>query len=444
MTLTADGRKPPERRLHPLRAEIVRGFAPWTGAAVLLTLGMLLTGTSAQWQGGWAETRSQLHDSMLVIAPLTAAAGCLQGGRERRRRTDELWETAVRGRLARFLASAMPVALWAAAGFTAAAALALLATWPYAQGDRPHLGLLPGDAVLLAACAMAGHVVGRLVAWRPAAPALAMAGYVGLAVPAMASPGAGRHLDAAFPAPVGSYPVWWQPVVMAVWTGGLASAAVLAYAARRRYTALVPLAAAIAAGALLVRTGDGLWHDDPLASRQVCDTSTTPQICVNARYEGLLPQVREALSEVVGRLEGVQNLPVRFEDRPTAPRHGEAQLPMLAPLGWSVVRGRLTDPKQYAWEAVAELEGRGDCQSTLDPRVRRADDAVEHYLAPGPHQEYFDRLAAEGSAAERAELTARQRARARLASMGEEERRIWLSAYFATAGSCGARAVPAL
>ncbi|MET8644128.1 hypothetical protein [Streptomyces sp. NPDC004675] len=444
MTLTADGEKPSTRPPHPLRAEAVRGFAPWTGAAVLLTLGVLLTGTSARWQGGWAETGAQLHDSMLVIAPLAAAAGCLQGGRERRRRTDELWETAVRGRLARFLASAVPVALWAAAGFAAAAALALLATWPYARGDRPHLGLLPGDAVLLAACALVGHVVGRLVAWRPAAPVLAMAGYVGLAVPATASPGAARHLDAALSAPVGSDPVWWQPMVMAVWTGGLASAVVLAYAARRRYTALVPLAAAIAAGALLVRTGDGLWHDDPLASRQVCDTSTTPQICVNARYEGLLPQVHEALSDVTGRLAGVQNLPVRFEDRPGAPRHGEAQLPMLAPFGWSVVRGRLADPQQYAWEAVAELQDRGDCEGTVDPRVRRADDAVEHYLAPSPHQGYFDELAAEGGAAERAELTARQRARARLASMGEEERRIWLSAYFAAVGDCGARGVPAL
>jgi hypothetical protein len=198
------------RPSHPLRAEAVRGFAPSAGAAVLLTLAVLLVGSSARWQGGWAETQTELHDAMLIAAPLAAAAGCLQGGRERRRRTEELRGTVVRGSLARFLAPALPVALWAVAGYLVAAALALLATWPYATGDRPYLGLLPADAVVLASCALIGHVVGRLVAGRPAAPLLAMAGYVALGLAARAQHGSGRHLDPAFPVPIDSVPVWWQ------------------------------------------------------------------------------------------------------------------------------------------------------------------------------------------------------------------------------------------
>ncbi|MCX4762204.1 hypothetical protein OG562_14715 [Streptomyces sp. NBC_01275] len=443
MTLVADVAPVPVRA-EALRAEALRGFAPWAGFAVLLTVAVLLGGSADRWQGGWAETRSELHDALLIVLPLAAAAGCWQGGRERRRRTEELWGTAVRGPLARFLVSALPVGLWAAGGYLVAAGGAMVATWAYARGDQPYVGLLAADAVTLVGGAVAGQVVGRLVPWRLAAPVLAMAGFVVLGVVGSARSGSGRLLDPAFSVGVGTVPVGWQPGAMAVWTGGLAAAAVLAYAARRRYTALLPLAAATAAGVLLVQTGDGLWQPNPAGRGQVCDTSTTPQVCVNARYRGLLPQVTAALSGVTGRLDGVRNLPVRFEDRPGSPRRGEAELPMLTPMGWSFVRGRLTNPERYAWEAVMALQNRADCAKAPDARVSRADDAVENYLAPSPAQTTFDELAAEGDKADRAELAQRRAARARLAAMGADERRTWLSAYFATARDCDAKGVPAL
>ncbi|MFI7503415.1 hypothetical protein ACIBVL_34090 [Streptomyces sp. NPDC049687] len=443
MTLVAKPKTRRRKAAHPLRAEAGRGFAPWAAAAGLLTPAVLLAAVADRWQGGWAETRTELHSVLLVLVPLAAAAGCRQGGRERRRGTEELWGTAVRLPLARFLASALPVALGMAAGYLVAAAGALLATWPYARGDRPHLDLLPTDAVVLAAAAVAGHVVGRLIPWRAAAPLLALGGYLGLALTGRADTGVGRSLDPAIPVSEGLVPVVWQPGAMAVWTVGLTAAAVLAYAARRRWTALPPLAAAVTAGALLVGTGDGLWRTDPVGGRQVCDTSTTPQVCVNARYGELLPQVTAALSGVTGRLEGVRNLPVRFEDHSGEPRDGEVQLPMLTPIGWSVVRGRLTDPEQYAWEAVMMLEGRGDCPE-LDPDLRLADDAVEHYLAPSPAEQTFDELDAKGDEERRRGLAQRRAARAALASMGGDERRRWLSAYFESVGDCGASEVPAL
>ncbi|GAB7108450.1 hypothetical protein JCM4814A_67640 [Streptomyces phaeofaciens JCM 4814] len=433
----------PVRHAHPLRAETVRGFAPLAGAAVLLTTAVVLGGSADRWQGGWAETRTELHDALLVLLPLAAAAGCRQGGRERRRRTEELWGTAVRGPLARFLVSALPLALWVAAGYLLAVAGALLATWPYARGDRPYLALLPADTVALAAAAVAGQVVGRLVTWRLAPPLLATAGFVALGVSLSARESAGRFLNPAFPVAVGEVPAGWQPVAAIGWTAGLVAAAVLAHAARRRYAALLPLAAAVAAGAVLVTAGDGPWRTNPAEGRQVCDTSTTPQICVNARYGELLPQVTAALSRVTDRLDGVRNLPVRFEDRTGEPRADEVQLPMLTPIGWSMVRGRLTDPEQYAWEAVAALQRRADCDA-LDPRVGLADDAVENYLAPSPAREQFDALDARGDQEERDDLERRRAARARLLAMGEEERREWLSAYFATTGSCDSTEVPAL
>ncbi|MFD8815402.1 hypothetical protein ACFV23_28890, partial [Streptomyces sp. NPDC059627] len=292
----------------PLRTEARRGFAPWAGLTVLLTLGVVLAASADRWQGGWAETAAQLHNAVLVTVPAAAAAGCWQGGRERRRRTEELWGTVVRPPLSRFLVSALPVALWVAAGYAVAAGLALLATWPYALGGAPRLALVPTDAFVSGAAVVAGHAVGRLVPSRLAAPLLATAGYVGLGVTAAAYEGSGRFLNPACQFMATWVPVWWQPVAMAVWAGGLTGAAVLAYAARRRWTAVLPLAAAAAAGALLVQTGDGLWHTDPLAGRQVCDTSVTPAVCVNARYADALPQVSAALSGVTGKLAGVRNL----------------------------------------------------------------------------------------------------------------------------------------
>ncbi|MFJ3643289.1 hypothetical protein ACIPRD_26525 [Streptomyces sp. NPDC090108] len=444
----SDGRKgtgrggPRAWAAHPLRAEFLRGIAPWTGAALLLVLGVLLACTSRRWQGGWGETAQELHTALVIAVPLAVAAGCWQGGRERRRGTEELWATAGRGPLVRLAASALPVAFWLAVGYLAAAAAAMVATWPYAQGDRPQLASLPAGAVAVGAAALAGHVAGRLVPARPFAPLPALAVYAGLAWAEYAST-PWSYLSPSQQLGGTVVPVWWQPVAMAAWTGGLAAAAALVYAARRRYTALLPLAAALWAALLLVQNGPALWVHNTLADRQVCDTSVTPAVCVNARYAGMLPQVTGALSGLTGRLEGVRHLPARWADRPGGPRADEVELPMLTPMGWHQVRGRLVDPQQYAWEALAALQY-GDCPDTQDPHRAAVDDAVEHYLAPSPFTDDFDARDARGSAADRAELKARLVARGHLKAMGEAQRRAWLSSYFATTRDCDAKGVPAL
>jgi hypothetical protein len=433
------GDNPIERGYTAAAARCVRR------AAVLLTMAVALSANSTRWQGDWAETRDRLQSAAVLLgAPLALAAGCWQGGRERRRRTGELMATTARGPLARLLASGLPLVLWVVAGYAVAVVLALLATWYCATGDSPYVIAPLMNAAVLASAVLAGQVVGRLMAWRLAAPLLAIGAYVGLGV---LSYGGGRNsyapLSPLADAMTDSVPVWWQPFAMTAWWGGLAAAAVLAYAARRRALALLPLAAAVAAGTLLVQTGDGLWHTSQLARRQVCDTSTTPQICVNARTEGLLPQVSKALSGVTGRLEGVRNLPVRFEDLPVEPARDEVQLPMLTPIGWSVVRGELTDPQEYAWAAGMSLVGRSQCDDSV-PSLDAVDNAVEHYLAPNPSEKDFDRQLAERGGADRARLEARLDARARLEAMGERERRDWLSAYFATANECAPSKVPTL
>jgi hypothetical protein len=244
--------------------------------------------------------------------------------------------------------------------------------------------------------------------------------------------------------------VWWQPLAESVWVVGLAAAAVLAYAASRRYTSVLPLTAAAVAAVLIGQTGDRMWSDHPLAHQQVCDTSVRPNICVNALHPGLLPEVKEALSGLHGRLEGVENLPVRFEDRLGEPGPDEAQLPMLTPIGSAMVRGRLTDPEQYAWEAAAALTGKDPCDARMeDERASRVDSAVTEWLSPSRTRAEIERhilRSAQEAGDDKlpAGIRAERAASARLASMGTDERRAWLSRYFATADSCDPKQVPAL
>ncbi|WP_328396544.1 hypothetical protein OHS70_11895 [Streptomyces sp. NBC_00390] len=436
---------------HPLRSELRRGFAPWAGLAVAATLSITMAGKAPQWQGSWGETQTMLHlVSALLGGPLAAAAGCWHGGRERRRRTDELRASAARGPLAQFLTASLPVAAWIAVAYAVVAVGVGAATWPYASASRPLLSPALADAAFLVAMTVLGHVVGRLVAWWPAAPALAVCGYLVLGVPTYATSGF-RHLSpASAPETDSVLPVWWQPLAESVWVGGLAAAAVLAYAASRKYIALLPLTAAAVAAVLIGQTGDRMWRDHPLAHQQVCDTSVRPQICVNALYPAMLPEVGAALSGLTDRLEGVENLPVRFEDRAGEPRPNEAQLPMLTPTGQSMVRSRLTDPEQYAWEAASALTSGDRCAARiLDKRASQVDDAVTEWLAPNRIRNEIERqhlrsALESGDDKMQAGIRADRAARARLASMDTDERRAWLSRYFATADSCDPKRVPAL
>ncbi|MFI5810839.1 hypothetical protein ACIA7S_07635 [Streptomyces sp. NPDC051643] len=448
----AAGAPPAAGAPHPLRTESLRGFTPWAAAALLLALGWPLAATAAQWQGSWGGTTDRLSTAAgLIAVPFGLAAGAWQGGRERRRRMTELRAASPRTPLAQFLTAALPLACALAAAYLVVVAGALLACAPYVSAGGPVPAVFAGDALSIAACTVLGQVAGRVMPWRLTAPALAICGYV-LAAGGVGSSGL-THLAPASLHLVGDgdLPVWWYPLVSALWTAGLAAAAVLARSARRRVTALLPLAAASAAAVLLVHTGDGMLRDNPLAHRQVCDDSTTPHVCVNATRPDLLPEAVRVLSGVTSRLKGVQNVPVRFEDLPRRPREDEAELPMLTPLGWWSVRGKVNDPEQYARQGAVNLVRRECEEAPSARRVQVTDGAVLRWLAPDSAGK-DDRERAVASARERgdtkelATLRAEDRAYARLAALTDDERRSWLGRYFATAHACDpdANEVPSL
>ncbi|KWT58045.1 hypothetical protein ADL21_31230 [Streptomyces albus subsp. albus] len=445
MTSTALPRPCP----HPLRAESRRSVAPWAAIAVFLTLAIVMVSKADQWQGSWGTSRITLHAAATVLGgPLVAAIGCWHGGRERRCRTYGIRIAAARSPLAQFAVAALPVVVAVVVGYVLVAGGTVAASWPYASAG-PSLSplVLPvvADAVFLAATTAGAMVVGRLVRWRPAAAVFAGFTYAVLALPAYRGTAVRFLIPSVEDGTGEALPAWWQPVAMAGWTGGLAVAAVLAYAARRRWAGLLPLAAAACAAVLLVQAGDRAWRPDPVAARQVCDDSA-PRVCVNALDKNLLPQVSRALSGITGRLAGVRNAPVRFEDLRRAPGSDEVQLPQLF-RGQSVVRGRLADPERFAWEAAAGLTARGDaCEAA---RFNRVDGAVRDWLVSNGlsdrRRASWARLAREqGDEQAIARSEADARALRHLASMDDERRRAWLSRYFASRGSCDARKVPQL
>ncbi|WP_406330055.1 hypothetical protein [Streptomyces sp. NBC_00203] len=442
----------PRSAPHPFRVESLRGFAPWAGGGLILALGWTLAATSVQWQGSWGEMTEELNTAAGVIGvPFAIASGAWQGGRERRRRTTELFASTARTPLAQFLTAALPLACWLAGAYLVVTAGAVLACAPYASAGDPMPLVHAATALSLAACTVLGHTAGRVAPFRLTAPVLAICGYVAAGTLGK-QPSNLRYLGLALLHVFGDdvLPVWWYPLLSALWAAGLATAAVLAHAAYRRATALLPLAAALGAAVLLVQTGDGLLRDNPLARQQVCDESTTPNICVNATYPGMLPEVTHALSGLTGRLKGVENLPVRYEDLWRDPHKDEAQLPNLTPFGWSVVRGKVTDPEQYAWEAAGALV-RIDCEDLPPQRIQVTDDAVLRWLAPDSlskeiREQSVAQARQQGETKELARFRAEDKAYAHLTAMTDDERRSWLSRYFATAQKCDPKAseVPSL
>ncbi|MFF0472784.1 hypothetical protein [Streptomyces sp. NPDC004284] len=403
------------RPVSPLRTELRRGLGPWAGAAAALVVLVTMYGKAPQWQTRWTDVTGLLHVVVgLLGGPVALAAGCRQGGRDRRRGTAELWESVPRSPLRRLLVAVAPSALWPVAGVLFADAVCLLAAWPYVSAGRPYLELLATDAVAIAALGVLGHLAGRLAPWRPTALLLGIVGYIGLAI------GTYTNAKARWLGPAVEYryawarTVWWFGPVSMAWTAGLALAALLAYGARTarlRALALIPLAVAVTAAGMILRLppNNGPWHVDPALTRPVCDGGA-PQVCVTALDRKLLPAVSEALAPVNARLRGLPGAPARWAAGPLAPRPGDVAL--LDPVA-DAVRGRIERADRYRNFAVMQLFSdtcrQGDLTGPDAERVITVNTAVIQWLAPTPDggpdvvgtQPYIDRLRSRSPAAQR-------------------------------------------
>ncbi|MGX2998810.1 hypothetical protein JNUCC64_31840 [Streptomyces sp. JNUCC 64] len=431
------------RRVHPARAEAVRGIAPLTGVVVALAPGVPAALFADGWQGSWWETQMTLRQgAALFAAPLAGAAACWQGAREHRRRTLELRATAARSPLAQAVMSAAPGALWTVAGYLAALVGCLLATLPYAGAGGPRAGLVLADAAFLAAVSVIGHVCGTVLPHRLVPP---LYGGLLLLVPLLPGPLSPYDVPDS-PRLTDAVTVGWYPWAVLGWWGGLALAALLGRAARRRSVALVPLLVAVVAAVPLVRSGERVWRIDPLAQRTVCAPVSVPRICVDALNEEVLPQVVRALSPLGPKLRGVTGVP-RLRESPGGAGPEDAVLPDLHP-SIALVRGRLVDPAGYLTTVTVELTTPPRaCVGPGTDRLGTAGWTVSLWLLPEglrARELDYQRDSSSGYPQERARLDAREAEVARLDALSGEERRAWLSGYFAARAGCAPGEVPPL
>ncbi|MFE0699192.1 hypothetical protein [Streptomyces sp. NPDC058872] len=382
---------PRPRTVPPLRAELRRGSGPWIGAVVALTVLLAMYDTAPSWQTRWTDATGLLHAAGgLLGGPLALAAGCWQGGRDGRRGTAELWGSVPRSPLRRLFLAVAPSALWPAAGLLFADLVCLWATRPYVSGGRPLLELLAADVVAVGALGALGHVAGRVLPRRVAAPLLGVVGYVGLGLGTYTESGARWLSPAAEYTNPWAWPVWWFGPVSMAWTAGLALTALLLHGAETaglRARALVPLALAVTSAVLLLRlpSDEGPWRPAPSLSRAVCDDGV-PRVCVTALDRKLLPALSEALHPVNARLRDLPGAPTRWAIGPLDPRPGDVEL--LEPAQY-VVHGRVADPAAYRASAVMQLfsdtcrpDDLGDADAE---RARAVNSAVVEWLAPAPN-----------------------------------------------------------
>ncbi|MES4904842.1 MULTISPECIES: hypothetical protein [unclassified Streptomyces] len=415
------------RAAHPLRAELRRGIGLPAGAAVLAALLLAMYNKSDAWLVGWPDTTNMLRTAgLLVGAPLAAAAACWQGGRERRRGTEELLATAARPHLRRTLLAAAPAILWPVAGYLLTAAVCLSVTWQYASYGSPYVSLIAADATAIAAIAALGFLAGRLVPWRLAPPVVALIVYgaelyidIQDSPVAWLSPGK-EHINSW------DRPVWWFGPASMVWMAGLAAAGLLAYATRRRARALAlaPLAAAATAAVLLVQTGEGVWRPDPASTALVCDDGA-PRVCVTRAHSRMLPDASAALAGLTAKLRTVPNAPTRIVEAldDSEVRRTDAA---LSSLEYYFRRNRIVDPEMFAANAALGATA-PSCPGVSDEdRYNDLSEAVAEWLAPMPRPEPPIGQDAPGFT----------RDLERLKAMPDRERTRWLGSYFAAVRSC--------
>ncbi|WP_431954684.1 hypothetical protein [Actinacidiphila sp. bgisy167] len=419
--MTALALRPP---VSLARTELRRGTGPWAGAVIAAVVAFNLFVQRYRLGDNWTDAQQMLrHFSVLAGGAVALAAGCWQGGRERRCGTGELFASAARTPLARALAACLPAVLWPVCGYLLPAVAALGAIWPYAGFGQPSWSMVFQDVVSFGALGALGFAVGGALRWRMAAPLVGLVGFVALGYTQNAD-GSVKWLTPAGYG-FGERPTWAFGLLCAVWMAGLAVCAMLAGHARRRTVALVPLLAAAVAAAFLCRGGEDLWRPVPAASAQVCG-SGTPVVCVRAEHASALPAVQAVVARIDARLDGVPGAPVRY--RESAASESAPSREVRFQLYGGLFRSRLGD-SDMLYRDLAYFVAFRNCPARYTDRP--GNPAAEHAALSWLGVERPVTAAAETRAADR------------LRAASAEQRRAWLGRYLRAVGSCDTGVVEA-
>ncbi|SEE36527.1 hypothetical protein [Jiangella alba] len=297
-----------------VRIDLRRGVAAL--AALLIggvTLAVLFNDTE-MWAGRWTALAMYLRVTLIVVVPLTLAAGAWQGGRDRRRRIEDLLASTPRPRWQRTTAAWAAVATGVAGGYLAAAAiLAVLVGRVATYSSGGWWWYVVVAMLALGAAAAVGYAAGTLLPWRLTAPVLGFLGYLGMGLltyvvdgRSWLSPALNNVVDGVY-LPLGDH------LLQAAWFTLIGIAALTLIGSQRWWPVLAPAALAAAAGTVLA---SGPAHErfepDPVAREIVC-VEGDPQVCTSRETEFLLDDYVTVARETLARFDGIDGLPDRVQ-----------------------------------------------------------------------------------------------------------------------------------
>jgi hypothetical protein len=380
-----------------LRIDLRRSSAVGIGL-LLLALGLatlLLLSEAEWWVGRWTKLAVEGRSQLMLLWPLTLAAGAWQVGRDRRGRVGELFASTGRPKWQRVTPPAVALLLTVSVAYLLVLAAGLPRVLPSARYFNPAaVGIVAVGLMALIAAALLGMAVGRLLPSRFTAPALAIAG-LGVMIAPSLNPSLGGRSGRAFEALTPELPFLSSDfsivssrvnATQGIWMLAVAATAFLLLAAassRQRIIAVLP--ALMGAAVVIPMLPHGPWHmvayvPDAGAQALVC-AEGAPRVCVRQVHAGLLPEVVGPARDALQRLS-------RLPEPPTSAVEGLDEVdPLQAPA---------PEPSTVAFSI--DMNGDGRLEDPLDLQVRLLDVAA-HSACPddwsgGPHNDAARRAAA--------------------------------------------------
>lgn len=426
-----------------LRIELRRGVPLWSLPILVAAMLLVLFVDNKYRMAEWAGATSQLRTCLILVGPVVVATATWQAGRERRRGMSEFLASTPRPRLQRVVGAWAPVVIWALLAYLVGVLVAIALTAPRTSYGHLWIDLVGAGAAAIAALAALGFVLGWYIPWRGTAPVAGLATFLAMGVVASApveiQVGTGTAPDppyAAFLTPVlsiswGEQPAAWLGTLSMLWFLGLATALLLATAARGRWRAAIPLmVAGLAAVPLIAFRGDAVVAN-PGSLRLVCSDGT-PEVCVRAVHADMLGDATDAIRDLTRRLDGVPDMPTRYVERDpnpwSYPNDDESSELSFTTSGWD-----LGNPQVLRRDVADRLFGY-TCLRTMK------DDISVEGLPLGVRAWFLELSVPETQSPYRA-LTAdlhwvAENVRASLVQMPPEARTAWLGGYRQALRTC--------
>lgn len=303
----------------------------------------------------WFRMSIVTFQSYVIIGPLTAGLTAWLAGRDRRRRTDGLVETAPLGPFRRDLILLAAGATWGLVAYGLVAAWFLGQALLYATWGGPDLAWLAVGALAIVLHAALGELIGRVIRGRFAA-LIAVALPIGLAIGADAyhrvtefDMGGGMGMGTSYEQPLRalspfslSMSLGYNDGIVSVadtytrdssfWMAGLLGAMLAAIALVRHARSLIGIAglgvslgvAALGAYELLDDGDrDGYVESRVLPFEWSCQTSAGIEVCLHPAYEARLDDVTGTMGNLVAPVAGLPGVPTSWrQSLPTGDYQG--------------------------------------------------------------------------------------------------------------------------